>query len=283
MATVGELFKQKRQEKNLSLHEISEATKISSNFLAAIENDDFKKLPKGIFPKMFLRAYAKYLELDETQIIQMYYETMAAAEPEAGETMLPAEKSSSAEGRKVLGPFLTVVVILIAAVVSGYFLLQSERTETVEVPAPVIGQPDNQLVQEEQPAAGADGQSSTAQIPSPPPVDQRTPAGPATGSPEPGQPAAGPATLEIHLQARQFCWVHLAWEKQEMDFILKPGDTFRKSFQVPLALKLGNAGGIQLRLNGQAAKVLGAAGEVVTINLSPAEYQQYLSTTGENR
>ncbi len=116
MATVGEILKQKRQEQNLTLHDVSEVTKISTNFLDAIENNAFKKLPRGVFPKMFIRAYARHLGLDDDRLIQLYFEQ--AAEIESEETPAP-EGPRMAPIRRRRGHWTR---ILVAAVVMGALL-----------------------------------------------------------------------------------------------------------------------------------------------------------------
>ena len=58
--------------RGISLEEIAEATKIGTRSLRALEEQDFDKLPGGIFNKGFVRAYARYLGLDEEQAVADY-------------------------------------------------------------------------------------------------------------------------------------------------------------------------------------------------------------------
>src|SRR3954453_10562263 len=69
MASFGERLKREREMRNVSLEEIAESTKIGKRNLEALETEDFDKLPGGIFNKGFVRAYAKYLGLDEDQAV----------------------------------------------------------------------------------------------------------------------------------------------------------------------------------------------------------------------
>src|SRR5438270_12695642 len=55
--------------RNVSLEKIAESTKIGKRNLLALETEEFNKLPGGIFNKGFVRAYAKYLGLDEDQAV----------------------------------------------------------------------------------------------------------------------------------------------------------------------------------------------------------------------
>ncbi|HYM01209.1 MAG TPA: RodZ domain-containing protein, partial [Blastocatellia bacterium] len=56
----------------ITLSEISESTRIGTRFLKAIEDNNFKTLPGGIFSRSFIRAYAKSVGMDEEQAIAMY-------------------------------------------------------------------------------------------------------------------------------------------------------------------------------------------------------------------
>src|SRR4051794_19331296 len=69
MASFGERLKREREMRNVSLEEIAESTKIGKRNLQALETEDFDRLPGGIFNKGFVRAYAKYLGLDEDQAV----------------------------------------------------------------------------------------------------------------------------------------------------------------------------------------------------------------------
>lgn len=58
--------------RGVSLNEISAATRISTRFLEAIENDRWNELPGGAFNRGFIRSIARYLGLDEDSIVAEY-------------------------------------------------------------------------------------------------------------------------------------------------------------------------------------------------------------------
>lgn len=60
----GDFLKKTRQDKNMSLSEISKATRIGMNYLLAIEEENLSVFPARVYLKGFLRQYAKYLGLD---------------------------------------------------------------------------------------------------------------------------------------------------------------------------------------------------------------------------
>src|SRR6476646_254524 len=72
MGSFGERLRREREMRGITLEEISESTKISQRHLQAVENEDFNLLPGGIFNKGFVRAYARYLGIDEDQAVADY-------------------------------------------------------------------------------------------------------------------------------------------------------------------------------------------------------------------
>ncbi len=70
--------------RGITLDEIAAATRIGTRSLKALEDEEFKKLPGGIFNKGFVRAYAKFLGISEEQAVSDY---LAAS----GESEKPAE------------------------------------------------------------------------------------------------------------------------------------------------------------------------------------------------
>ena len=58
--------------RGVSLEEITAATRIATRFLLAIENEKWEQLPGGVFNRGFVRAVARYLGLDEENIVAEY-------------------------------------------------------------------------------------------------------------------------------------------------------------------------------------------------------------------
>src|ERR1043166_919177 len=65
-----------RQNRGISLEQIAQSTKISVRLLEAIENCDFYKLPGGIYNTSYIRQYARAIDYDESQILDVYHSAM---------------------------------------------------------------------------------------------------------------------------------------------------------------------------------------------------------------
>jgi len=68
-----------RQKRGMTLEQIAENTKISMRFLRAIEDEEFEKLPGGIFSTSYLRQYASEIGFDESELLSHYNEVMCPA------------------------------------------------------------------------------------------------------------------------------------------------------------------------------------------------------------
>ena len=89
----GERLKRERELREVTLDEINSATRISNRFLEAMENEDWKKLPGGVFNRGFVRSVARYLGLDEEGLLAEYDMAHGAQEqatPKREEVRIPS-------------------------------------------------------------------------------------------------------------------------------------------------------------------------------------------------
>src|SRR5216683_3675980 len=75
-ASIGEKLRLEREAHGINLRDISDQTRISMRYLEAIESDDYRRLPGGIFNRSFIRAYAKFIGFDEQEAIEEYNRTL---------------------------------------------------------------------------------------------------------------------------------------------------------------------------------------------------------------
>jgi cytoskeleton protein RodZ len=79
--SLGEKLRMAREERGISISEVAEQTRISPLYLEAIDQDNYKSLPGGIFNKGFVRSYAKYVGIDEQEALQDYSRIIAESVP----------------------------------------------------------------------------------------------------------------------------------------------------------------------------------------------------------
>lgn len=71
-ASIGEQLRLAREERGIGLREICDQTRISVHYLEAIEANDYKRLPGGVFNRSFIKAYARCVGYDEREAIEGY-------------------------------------------------------------------------------------------------------------------------------------------------------------------------------------------------------------------
>ncbi len=115
----GERLKRERELREVSPNEVVVATRISLRFLDALENEDWDKLPGGVFNRGFVRAIARYLGLNEETLLAEYdlaRGDQAAEAPPAPENRIPSPP------KWVVALLALVALALIAAlVVAGVY------------------------------------------------------------------------------------------------------------------------------------------------------------------
>lgn len=72
MIKAGQKFQEARLQKNLSLEDISQGTKIKVGFLDAIEKGEYDKLPSVAYAQGFVRNYARFLNMPEKETLALF-------------------------------------------------------------------------------------------------------------------------------------------------------------------------------------------------------------------
>lgn len=122
MPSLGEELKRQREIREISLREIADATKISVRILEAIENNNYKILPGGVFNRNFIRAYAEFIGLDPEKTVRKYQQLL---DPN-GNHSEPAINADPASAQAVkplkqYTVYIAMVVFLIAAFLVYFF------------------------------------------------------------------------------------------------------------------------------------------------------------------
>src|SRR2546427_4063976 len=126
MTDFGASFKKARESAGISLDQIAIETRISTRFLAAIENEEFHLLPGGIFNRGFVRTYAERIGLDPDQAVAEYERLVQVREP--GDTLAPAGAESPQTQRNLFPILIGAVVLLII----WFFLVTRQAGETAQ-------------------------------------------------------------------------------------------------------------------------------------------------------
>jgi len=94
MPSFGESMKRERELRQITLREISEATKINLRYLDALERNDFRHLPGGVFNKGFVRAFAQYIGIDPESMVTAYLQEEQSQQARVEERRKEAQRRS---------------------------------------------------------------------------------------------------------------------------------------------------------------------------------------------
>jgi cytoskeleton protein RodZ len=117
--TFGERLKRERELREVTLEEVSTATRISARFLEALENEDWSRLPGGVFGRGFVRSIARYLGLSEESLLAEY-------DLARGENANPApprleERIPSPPKWIPIAIVLAILLLLVGLIVGGIY------------------------------------------------------------------------------------------------------------------------------------------------------------------
>lgn len=255
MGSFGERLQREREMRGITLEEIADSTKIGTRSLRALEQENFDKLPGGIFNKGFVRAYARYLGIDEEQAVADFL--AAAGELEQPlPAPFPREKQVPASSRQGWAVFLSVLGL--AAVLWGgrYIYERSLRPEPLSAEQTPPMEPNRK--------------------PPPPPAESTSQTGghvgavasaPAknSGNPAAVQPASGEGFILL-VRAKQDSWISITADGQAvMEGTLAAAETREVRARKTVVLKVGNAAGVEVSYNNAVMPPLGGVNEVKTV------------------
>ena len=251
----GEIFKKRREELGLDINEVSDTLKISSEYLISIENDMFDRLPVAVYTVGYIRCYAKYLEVDAGPVISDF--TSHLASPTKPSTIIPVSSSR----RKV--PVYVYAILLLIAGLSAFAVYTYTReygpnlTKVTAVEKVVPSVKERNIM----PVVPLPLNNESA-IKS----EDIKPAGNNMNESVPAVAVQGEHQLEV--TASSAVWLRIRFEngKQE-EMLFKSGESKTWKFAGPAVLKLGNAGGVTLKLDGKDLGVPGDPGKVLELTL----------------
>jgi len=245
----GEHLKREREMRGVSLEEISAATRIGTRFLEALESEQWDHLPGGVFNRGFVRAVARFLGLDEENLLAEY--SLATNDrPPAATWATDAAKQESGPRRL---PWLLAVLLVVLAV-SAWFAWHRYVSVRAARRAAASGKP-TQTYQSFGTASGPGTNAASA-------------ARPASAAASRGQ-AAGPATLELKIEAGNPTTVRvLADGKSVFNGKMVAGQSERFQAREKFEVSARNASVLLVELNGQMQPPLGPPGRPVKVTLT---------------
>jgi cytoskeleton protein RodZ len=301
MGAFGDKLKREREMRRITLDEISESTKIPRRYLESLERENFESLPGGVFNKGFVKAYARYLGLDEEQAVADY--VAVAREELPSEDQFPLEIHEKPDRelnpRKSQLPLIAAVVALVG-VLGGYAAWRSKvrQTESSEITVASASQSDGAKTgasTPERPAETTATEANTtgaksrrianAQAPdvkqtlvTDTPVKQvarvEAPAAIVAGS-SPDAARTKPAQVKknffVLIKAKEDAWISVVADGRRVSHgTLRANKQRFVRADKQIIITTGNAGGLDMSFNGKPLGAIGSESEARTLMFTPA-------------
>ena len=128
---IGEMLREAREEKELSLDDIQDITKIQKRYLVAIEQEDYHALPGRFYARAFIKEYAQAVGLDSAVILEGFDEESIEQQEQENVPYTRFDRSKREDkGASVFSflPTVIVVVLVIGIIFVAYFLLQKSSS-----------------------------------------------------------------------------------------------------------------------------------------------------------
>ena len=238
---VGARLRAAREARGLTLAQVEEETKIRRRYLAALEENRFDVLPGRVYAKAFLRTYARFLGLDGEELareLQMYHPLSL---PKAEVRKEP--RYWEYRPRHLLKPQLVAFFLVVLTLVGLNFLYG--RT-TDPFPPGKRQAPAAVQVREVPDQEGVSGESRPAQAP---------------------QPSKG-VELVVNVMTDR-SWLRVVADNTRLfEGELTAGQSRVFQAREKITLRVGNAGAVELAVNGRELGRLGRMGQVVERDFS---------------
>ena len=251
---VGATLRHARLRKRLTLEQITQSTKITLATLEALENNDFDRLPAGVYTRGFLRAVAREVDLDPEETVEQYMEQVEVMPPmaiasDAVEAMHRDTANDDAGRTRAIViprvPFGALVALAIIVVAGAY--LVSSRAENA-------GAIDT-----------APSSSVAAPAPTPAPVSDVARAA-----------NVEPDILRIELTATGPCWVSATADRESaLSRLLQAGERHQLQAKDEIVLRVGDPSTMTITVNGLPGRSLGRPRQPVTVQINRQNFREF--------
>jgi cytoskeleton protein RodZ len=247
MPALGEEFRRAREARGQTISDVAERLHIRSVYLTAIEDEDWAAIGAPVYIRGFMRTYARYLGLDPEAAVARLADSapIPAGRSSSSPAPIPAGDERSDRRRSPSAAALLAVIVAIALVsFVAYQYSQYRNQGTVTAPVAVA-------------SPGASGSPAAA---------AGDAAGPSAAEPTPVV-ALAPSPLStrprLGIALTETSWLRVVVDgKVAMEGTYPPGTA--KTFTGKIAtVRIGNAGGVRIAIDGRPVGKLGADGDVV--------------------
>lgn len=230
---VGEILKKRREELGQDIRAISNILKIKYDYLRAIEDGAFERLPEAVYVKGYIREYAEHLKIDPEIAINAYVQQTSPTQADNKEVLeKEISQRKKVKIRHVIIPALSALFAITIILIFSPFSPRGKNVsqhpmETKKEIHPTIVETKKETI---------------------------------------------PKTVKflhvLEVFATDTTWLSITTdETNPKEILMNPGESIRLQAKNGFSLKIGNAGGVKLVFDGKEIGKLGEKGQVIKINL----------------
>jgi len=262
MKTVGEILRGARQTQGLELTSVATLTKINAKYLQAIEADDRQSLPSAFFYRSFVHQYATALGLDAHELDAEVGRLLSADAPlplpgqerAAARNLPPVTERDGFQLSRTVTSVAALVLVMVAC--SGVYAWWHKSREAVPVP-------------EEARSVPAAPAAQVTAYREPPKAET-----PVVAAQAQGLEALPGYKVLLDLLAREETWLSVYSDgKKVFSGILEANQSKSIEGREMAKVTVGNAAGLEVRLNGKLLDPLGTRGQVLTVVFTPDKFE----------
>ena len=239
---IGKALKEAREARGLSLEAVEEETKIRRKYLQALEGEQFQILPGPIYAKAFLKNYAKFLKINMEEALEAYNQHFSGETvPEAFGTKSEEQVNVKVPGKPRYWLYLAAAVVIVGLAFSVFYAAGGAWLSRPMVPA-------REGVNKGEPAAQTPpqtGEQTKAPVGQTPPV------------------STSGVKMVINVKNKK-SWIRVVVDGNPVfQGELSAGESKNFEAKDKIVIRLGNAGAVEVLVNGQNHGFLGGDGDVV--------------------
>lgn len=149
--TLGERLVKMREDRHVTISDVSKSTGIQSTYIEYLEQGLFEKLPAEVYVRGFLRRYAEYLSVADASILRQYDRERGMDRSMKNEDLTEQNSITRSAFQKIPSVIVTprriTVTIFLLVAIAGFLYVYSEYRSFISEPVLLVVEPAQEVVQ----------------------------------------------------------------------------------------------------------------------------------------
>ena len=242
--TIGSLIAKARKDAACSIDELSEATNLRATLLGEIEKDDFSHCGGNTYARGHVHNIAKALKADEKEFVRIYDEEQGAVKRTIRDLLVENSVMRSPDQKRKISWKALLVISVASLGIAGIVQIVISNVSSIDSAVPIVSaspSPTEAPVASVSPSTQPTAQSSFS-----------------TGT--------GVSVIVSAVRAKSWLFVTDASGRTLFSGQVSTGSSLSFTSDTRLDLKVGNAGGVDLQVNGKKTASIGVDGAVVSVS-----------------